>query len=374
MLSAASHGTDHLIVQRLLATRSLRAARVALVGSGVVVFFQFLLFLLVGTAIWAAGLAPRDARRRRDLHPVRHRAPARRPRGARHRGHPGGGDGHTARPSTRSRPRSPTTSTPAGPDDRSQSHLLPGRPRRSPPVWGIALIARRARLPLLRRGPEYPGGGARALHRLDRRTAACSAAYSCSPASRRPRDRRHRGGAVTMRLMLVVLFARTLAERSRPGVARAGRSAGLALVCTARHTAHGEPRSGHQSGRARPMATWHERGRRGADVGGTKTTVAVAVGGSVRRARDRPGCGAPARPRARVVGHHRRARAPALGEAGRLDGRRAGRGRGRRRPRARARRAARGAPERGGRHDDRGDHRRGDRARRGVRRRLRASW
>ena len=32
MLSAASHGTDHLIVQRLLATRSLRDARLALVG------------------------------------------------------------------------------------------------------------------------------------------------------------------------------------------------------------------------------------------------------------------------------------------------------------------------------------------------------
>ncbi|MGH7631247.1 MAG: sodium:solute symporter [Gemmatimonadales bacterium] len=60
MLSAASHGTDHLIVQRLLATRSLGAARLALVGSGVVVCFQFLLFLLVGSAIWAAGLAPRD--------------------------------------------------------------------------------------------------------------------------------------------------------------------------------------------------------------------------------------------------------------------------------------------------------------------------
>jgi SSS family solute:Na+ symporter len=45
-------------VQRLLATRSLRDARVALVGSGVVVILQFLLFLLVGSAIWAAGLAP----------------------------------------------------------------------------------------------------------------------------------------------------------------------------------------------------------------------------------------------------------------------------------------------------------------------------
>jgi solute:Na+ symporter, SSS family len=58
MLSAASHGTDHLIVQRLLATRSLAAARVALIGSGIVVIFQFLLFLMVGIAIWTAGLAP----------------------------------------------------------------------------------------------------------------------------------------------------------------------------------------------------------------------------------------------------------------------------------------------------------------------------
>jgi SSS family transporter len=60
MLSAASHGTDHLIVQRLLATRSLRDARRALIGSGVLVILQFLLFLLVGTAIWAASLAPAD--------------------------------------------------------------------------------------------------------------------------------------------------------------------------------------------------------------------------------------------------------------------------------------------------------------------------
>jgi len=58
LLSAASHGTDHLIVQRLLATRSLRDARMALIGSGVMVILQFALFLLVGSAIWAAGLAP----------------------------------------------------------------------------------------------------------------------------------------------------------------------------------------------------------------------------------------------------------------------------------------------------------------------------
>ncbi len=56
LLSAASHGTDHLIVQRLLGSRSLRDARVALVGSGILVILQFLLFLLVGSAIWSAGL------------------------------------------------------------------------------------------------------------------------------------------------------------------------------------------------------------------------------------------------------------------------------------------------------------------------------
>jgi SSS family transporter len=54
MLSMASHGTDQLIVQRLLATRSLRDARVALVGSGVVVILQFTLFLVVGAAMWSA--------------------------------------------------------------------------------------------------------------------------------------------------------------------------------------------------------------------------------------------------------------------------------------------------------------------------------
>ena len=53
-LSAASHGTDHLIVQRLLATRSLRDARWALVGSGIAVFAEFALFLLVGVVMWAA--------------------------------------------------------------------------------------------------------------------------------------------------------------------------------------------------------------------------------------------------------------------------------------------------------------------------------
>lgn len=56
LLSAASHGTDHMMVQRLLSTTSLRDARRALVGSGAVVIAQFGLFLLVGTLLWAAGM------------------------------------------------------------------------------------------------------------------------------------------------------------------------------------------------------------------------------------------------------------------------------------------------------------------------------
>lgn len=55
LLSAASHGTDHLTVQRLLATRSLTDARRALVGSGILVIIQFGIFLIVGTLLWAVG-------------------------------------------------------------------------------------------------------------------------------------------------------------------------------------------------------------------------------------------------------------------------------------------------------------------------------
>ncbi len=51
-LTMASHGADHLIVQRLLASPSLRDARRALVGSGIIVFLQFALFLVIGTALW----------------------------------------------------------------------------------------------------------------------------------------------------------------------------------------------------------------------------------------------------------------------------------------------------------------------------------
>ncbi len=52
-LSMASHGVDHLIVQRLLASPGLRDARKALIGSGVLVIGQFALFLLVGVGLYA---------------------------------------------------------------------------------------------------------------------------------------------------------------------------------------------------------------------------------------------------------------------------------------------------------------------------------
>jgi SSS family transporter len=51
-LTTASHGTDQLIVQRLLSSRSERQAKVALLASGVLVLFQFSLFLLVGAMLY----------------------------------------------------------------------------------------------------------------------------------------------------------------------------------------------------------------------------------------------------------------------------------------------------------------------------------
>ncbi|HET7553404.1 MAG TPA: sodium:solute symporter [Gemmatimonadaceae bacterium] len=52
-LSMASHGADQLIVQRLLAAPSVKGARKALIGSGVAVILQFLLFLLIGVGLYA---------------------------------------------------------------------------------------------------------------------------------------------------------------------------------------------------------------------------------------------------------------------------------------------------------------------------------
>jgi len=52
-LTTASHGTDQLIVQRLLAARSQRQSMAALLSSGVVILFQFALFLMVGVMLFA---------------------------------------------------------------------------------------------------------------------------------------------------------------------------------------------------------------------------------------------------------------------------------------------------------------------------------
>ncbi|HEY5329613.1 MAG TPA: sodium/solute symporter [Acidobacteriaceae bacterium] len=51
-LTMASHGTDQLMVQRMLAARSLRESQLALLSSGVVIFVQFTLFLLIGAGLF----------------------------------------------------------------------------------------------------------------------------------------------------------------------------------------------------------------------------------------------------------------------------------------------------------------------------------
>ena len=57
-LTTASHGTDQLIVQRLLAARSQKQSVIALLSSGVAILFQFALFLIVGIMLWAYYRAP----------------------------------------------------------------------------------------------------------------------------------------------------------------------------------------------------------------------------------------------------------------------------------------------------------------------------
>lgn len=52
-LTMATHGTDQLMVQRLLAARNQRDSTLALMSSWVVIFLQFGLFLLIGIALFA---------------------------------------------------------------------------------------------------------------------------------------------------------------------------------------------------------------------------------------------------------------------------------------------------------------------------------
>jgi SSS family solute:Na+ symporter len=52
-LSMASHGTDQLIVQRLLTTKELKESKKAVIGSGIIIIIQFGIFLLVGVMLYA---------------------------------------------------------------------------------------------------------------------------------------------------------------------------------------------------------------------------------------------------------------------------------------------------------------------------------
>ncbi len=51
-LATATHGTDQLVVQRLLSARTQQASRLALMSSWLVIFFQFSLFLTIGVLLY----------------------------------------------------------------------------------------------------------------------------------------------------------------------------------------------------------------------------------------------------------------------------------------------------------------------------------
>lgn len=51
-LTTASHGTDQLVVQRLLSAKSEAQSRLALLSSWIVIFVQFSLFLTIGVLLW----------------------------------------------------------------------------------------------------------------------------------------------------------------------------------------------------------------------------------------------------------------------------------------------------------------------------------
>ncbi|WP_255551159.1 sodium/solute symporter [Granulicella sp. dw_53] len=60
-LTMASHGTDQLMVQRMLAARNLGESRLALLSSGLIILLQFTLFLLIGAGLFVFyGLHPQS--------------------------------------------------------------------------------------------------------------------------------------------------------------------------------------------------------------------------------------------------------------------------------------------------------------------------
>lgn len=62
LFAMASHGSDQLIVQRILATRSLRDSQRAMIGSGIFIAIQFAAFSLVGALLWSynGGKSPKQ--------------------------------------------------------------------------------------------------------------------------------------------------------------------------------------------------------------------------------------------------------------------------------------------------------------------------
>jgi len=52
-LSMASHGTDYIVVQRLFASNDLKSSQKALIFSGVTIFLQFGMFLLIGALLFS---------------------------------------------------------------------------------------------------------------------------------------------------------------------------------------------------------------------------------------------------------------------------------------------------------------------------------
>src|SRR5262249_54232940 len=77
-LTTSTHGTDQLLVQRLLAARSENQSKLALLSSGVFILVQFALFLLVGVSLYAfyrlvpAGFVPGQSDRIFPTFIVRH--------------------------------------------------------------------------------------------------------------------------------------------------------------------------------------------------------------------------------------------------------------------------------------------------------------
>ncbi|MFI6167896.1 sodium:solute symporter [Nocardia sp. NPDC051052] len=62
IFAMASHGSDQLIVQRILSTRTLRDSQKAMIGSGIFVAIQFAAFSLVGALLWSynGGKSPKE--------------------------------------------------------------------------------------------------------------------------------------------------------------------------------------------------------------------------------------------------------------------------------------------------------------------------